>query len=351
MALLGAVICWSSVPLFLKHFAASLDAWTVNGVRYGLAALVMLPAVLARPHASTPGRNIWLDALVPAAVNTLGQIGWSLSPYYIDAGLMGFGIRSCFFFALIGGMWLLPEERYLARSRLFWLGSIVCVWGILGLFWGSLRQAGASPLGLAILLATAMVWGFYGVTVRKFMRGYSPQRGFGVICLYTAAVLVLLLLFLGRFRALPSVGLREHALLAASAVVGIVAAHVMMYFVIARLGPVIESGGEFAMPFLTFCGAALLFGERLTWLQWLGGAGVVLGGVLLVLSHRPAAPDGARRSLSRRTGSRNDATTKQTPAATNTARSPSVEATTPPSRGAQTHPSARTVETHPKMKP
>jgi len=28
-----SVLCFSSVPLFLKHFTGFLDAWTVNGIR------------------------------------------------------------------------------------------------------------------------------------------------------------------------------------------------------------------------------------------------------------------------------------------------------------------------------
>ena len=108
-ALCGAMLCWSSVPLFLKYFTHSLDAWTVNGIRYSFAALLLLPAVFSHRRKHLPGRIIWKDALIPTLINTLGQVGWALAPYFLAASVMGFGIRSAFFFTLLGSLWFLPE--------------------------------------------------------------------------------------------------------------------------------------------------------------------------------------------------------------------------------------------------
>jgi drug/metabolite transporter (DMT)-like permease len=288
LALLGAILFWSSVPLFLKYFTTRLDAWTVNGVRYGFAALLLLPAVFGYDESEMPGRNIWKDALIPSLVNVLGQVGWALAPYYIDASLMGFGIRSAFFFTLLTSLWLLPEERYLVRSPMFWGGAGLCVAGLCALFASSLIGARASPTGLIILFSTALIWGYYGVSVRKHMHGYSPHHSFGVICLYTAAVLVVLMALFGHGRAVLHMGGFPFTLLLVSALLGIAVAHILMYHVISRLGPLIESSGEFMTPFLTFTGAALLFGERLSFWQWIGGLGVICGSLLMVRTHRGA---------------------------------------------------------------
>ncbi len=284
--LFGAVVFWSSVPLFLKHFTGTLDAWTVNGVRYGVAAVLLLPAcIAARGRRGVSGRPIWRDALVPAAVNTLGQVGWALAPYHIDASFMGFGIRSAFFFTLLGSLWLLPEERGLVRAPTFWAGTAVCVAGLGLLFAGSLRGR-VSPLGSAILLGTAMVWGFYSVNVRRFMRGYAAHHSFGVICCYTAVALAVLALLFGRTSDLRAATPGTLALLVLSAICGIASAHVAMYYSLERLGPLLVAGGEFVTPFLTFAGAALLFGERLSPGQWLGGCAVVAGSVVLLRTRR-----------------------------------------------------------------
>ena len=287
LALAVSTLSWSSIPLFLKYFTAYLDAWTVNGVRYGLAALLLLPALRHRRNRQTPVAPLWKAALVPALINTVGQVGWALIPYFVTASVMGFGIRASFFFTLAGSLLLLPEERYLFRSRAFWCGSAVCISGVTGLFWGSLRQSMASPSGLLLLLLASGVWGFYGVSVRRFMRGHAPHRAFAAISLYTAILVCILMLGFGRFAALGTLSPGLFSMLFISAILGITVAHVLMIYVLNHLGAVVEAGGEMVTPFLTFCGASIIFGERLSPLQWAGGLGVVLGCALMILAHKP----------------------------------------------------------------
>jgi len=286
LALTGAIVSWSSIPLFLKYFTGYLDAWTVNGIRYGLAALMLLPVLRPQRARQTPGTSLWKAALVPALINTAGQVGWGLIPYFVSASVMGFGIRASFFFTLAGSLLLLPEERYLFRSRAFWCGSAVCIAGVSSLFWGSLRQSTASLPGLLLLLLASGVWGFYGVSVRRFMRGHPPHRAFAAICLYTATLVCILMFAVGRFAALGTLSPGLFSMLFVSAVLGIAVAHVLMIYVLNRLGAVVEAGAEMATPFLTFCGASLIFGERLSPLQWAGGLGVVLGCALMILAHK-----------------------------------------------------------------
>ena len=76
-------------------------------------------------------------------------------------------------------------------------------------------------------------------------------------------------------------------LLALSAVLGIAFAHVLMYYVLHHLGAIVMSGAEMLTPFLTFWGAALIFGERLSMLQWAGGLGLISGCVLMIGAHKP----------------------------------------------------------------
>jgi drug/metabolite transporter (DMT)-like permease len=285
-ALLVAILSWSSVPLFLKYFTVSLDAWTVNGIRYGIAALLLLPALRAFP-ATLDRRDFWRKALVPALINSLGQIGWALIPYYVTASVMGFGIRTCFLFTIVGSLWLLPEERYLLGSFPFWAGSTLCVAGVSALFWDSLHQASASVPGLLILLGSAAFWGFYSISVQKCMRGYPPHCSFAAISLYTAGIVIILMLFFGRISRLEGLAPRSLGVLALSAVLGIAVAHVLMYYVLDHLGAIVVSGAEMLTPFLTFWGAALIFGERLSMLQWAGGLGLISGCVLMVVAHRP----------------------------------------------------------------
>jgi drug/metabolite transporter (DMT)-like permease len=286
LALVAAVLSWGSIPLFLKHFTAYLDAWTVNGVRYIIGALLLLPALRGVTRAG-PGRpSLWRSALIPSLVNSVSQAGFALIPYFATASLMGFGMRASFLFTLAGSLWLLPEERRLFSSRLFWVGGTLCLIGICALFWGSMRQAAASVPGLLLLFGDAAAWGFYGVTGRKYMRGHPPHRSFAVISLYTAGILAVLMLIFGRVSALVEQEPRTLGLIVLSAAIGISLGHVLMYYVLGHLGAIIEGGAEMATPFLTFVGAALIFGERLSALQWAGGLGVISGCALMISAHR-----------------------------------------------------------------
>jgi len=285
LALVAAVLSWGSIPLFLKHFATSMDAWTVNGARYIVGALLLVPALRGTSRSGPEGMSLWRRALVPSLVNSVSQAGFALIPYFATASVMGFGMRTSFLFTIAGSLWLLPEERRLLFSRLFWIGTILCLAGICALFWGSMRQAISVP-GLLLLFGDASAWGFYGVTVRKYMRGYPPHRSFAAISLYTAGVLTVLMLLFGRASALAEQEPGTLGLVVLSAAIGISLGHVLMYYVLGHLGAIIEGGAEMVTPFVTFLGAALLFRERLSALQWAGGLGVIAGCAFLISAHK-----------------------------------------------------------------
>jgi drug/metabolite transporter (DMT)-like permease len=272
--------------LFLKHFTFYLDAWTVNGVRYLIASIFLVPTLFMNSRQNPLQPSIWRSALVPALVNSVSQITFALIPYYVSASVMGFGIRFSFLFTIAGSLWLLPGERTLVRSRFFWPSVVLSLFGIIALFWGSLFQQSASMKGLLILLAETAAWGFYGVTVRKYMAPYPPHRSFAAIGLYTAAILISLMLVLGRFQDLFRQTPETLALLIISALLGITMTHVLMYYVLNHLGAIIESAAEIVVPFLTFLGTVLLFHDRLDSLQWLGGLGVIAGCAFMLMARR-----------------------------------------------------------------
>lgn len=63
---------WSSVLLFLKYLTGFIDAWTANGWRYGLSALLWLPVLIVGGRQGTLPEGIWRRALMPAAFNCIG---------------------------------------------------------------------------------------------------------------------------------------------------------------------------------------------------------------------------------------------------------------------------------------
>ena len=304
--LVAAMVFFGCVPVFLRFFVAGerLDPWAVNAARYAVAALFWLPVVLvlARRQKSDagarPGRSVWRDALVPTAANLVGQVTYGLSPAYASAPTMGFLLRLSFPFAILFGVLFIVEERRLARTPLFLAGAGVCLAGVATMFIEGLAAEGSVSLtGLVILVVSAMGWGAYAVSLRKCMAGYPARLGFGVICLYTAGVLLVLAILFGRPASLGHASGGVWAALGGSALLGIAFGHMLYYRGIHRLGPVVTSGLMLAQPLVTYAGAALVLGESLTWMQGMGGLGVVAGGAILLAAEarighaaRQAAP-------------------------------------------------------------
>ncbi len=298
ICLAGAILGFSSVPLFIKHFSASLDAWTVNAVRYSTASVILAPVALviyARNRESS--RGIWLAALVPTVPNLIGQIGWALTPYYNDASVIAFVIRSSFLFTILFGLAFLPSERALARVPAFWLGAAICGCGIIVMYAATLfTQQGSSLFGIGLIVATAMMWGMYGVSVRMFLRGYPGRLGFGVVAVYTTFGLLIAAcvraVIVSEPSGLATLSMPDWFLLLLSGLIGIAISHVLVYKAIHILGPITASGVQLVSPFLTAMGAALILHEKMGSLQWLGGVLLIAGLLTLVLARSRAVLGG-----------------------------------------------------------
>ena len=288
----AAILCFSGVPVVLRHLTEYLDSWTVNAVRYSTAALFWLPYVLLRGWRANPdgrqpaARSIWVAALLPTVFNLAGQIGWAMCPYYAEASTIGFAVRISFLFTVLFGILMLPSERALARSPLFALGAAVSVGGIVVMYFQKLSTngwgVGTGAIGMAIVLGTTACWGAYAVSVRRCLRGYPLRLAFGVVSVYTAACLVALMLLFGDYGRLGGLVGREWALMICSGLLAIGFGHVLLYRGIQVIGPLITSGMGMLHPFFVYLAAAVFLGERLTGKEWVGGITIVAGGLILI---------------------------------------------------------------------
>jgi drug/metabolite transporter (DMT)-like permease len=290
-AALGAVLCYGVTPVFLRHFIHDLDAWTVNGVRYTIGALFWLPFVVAllrdkeSDSQARPRRGVWRDALIPSVINLFAQASWAITPYYLEAGVIGFVYKLHFLFTIVFGFILIREERPVVRDPWFIAGALVCFGGVAAMFLQNVRLQGAqSAIGMTILIGSTILFGAYAVMVRRCMAGYPARLSFGVISLYTASGLLALMFVLGDYTALRNVELPMLALVGISAITGIAFAHVLYYRAIQGMGAIVSTGLLMATPFVTLFGATLFLSERLSVLQAIGGLLVVIGGVMLVVA-------------------------------------------------------------------
>lgn len=281
----GTLLGWSSVLLFLKHLTPFIDGWTANGWRYGLSALMWLPVLLGVGFRGTLPPSIWWRAIAPSIVNCIGQACFALAPYYIGPGLTGFLLRASLLASVCGALLLFADERPLIRSRLFWGGMVMVVLGSSGtVLLGAAPVQGATAVGVALGLAAGLFFGLYGVSVRYWMRGISPMVSFSAISLYTAIGMVGLMIANGEAYGLKALDLSgfNWFMLVTSAVLGIALGHVFYYAAIARLGVAVASATIQLAPFIGGVGAMLFFNEVLTVGQWLSG-GLLLGGAWVLL--------------------------------------------------------------------
>ena len=282
---------WSSVPLFLKYFAVmKIDAWTVNGWRYAVAALMWAPLLLVATQSGQTPRAVWRLAIVPSLINCAGQVCFALAPYRIDAGWLAFLIRFQIIFVAFGAYMLFPGERRTIRSPLFWGGVLVVLAGsVATVFLGTNVPRGAAAAGVILALASGALFGCYAVAVRYYMNRIGSVISFAVISLYTAVGMIALMLWLGTAHgAMPLLRMSgaDLLLLVLSAVVGISLGHVCYYASIARLGVSIAAGVTLLAPFLTAIGSNVLYHERLTAGQWLGGVASTIGAVMILATQR-----------------------------------------------------------------
>ncbi len=288
LSLLASLLCWATVPLFLRSFIHEIDGWTANGVRYPLSALIWLGPLLYF-HRQGYVKRVYLKwALLPSAINIAGQSLWAWSPYYLEPAMMTFLVRISSLSAILGSLLLFRDEARLFRSAFFWAGLGACLVGFLGLtFLGKEIPHGSTITGIILITICGVFWGYYGVTVRWAMEGVHVLISFPIICVYTSIGTFVLMLMFGEPSRLLDMHAHRLLLLALSAVIGIAVAHIFFYKAIERLGVSISTGCQLLSPFVTAMGSYYIFREILTLGQWSSGTILLAGcGLLLYAQQR-----------------------------------------------------------------
>lgn len=289
LALVAALACWAVLPLLLEYLTADLDPWTVNGMRYVFSAAFWLPLVLRDAHRLPPSgpssRRALLLASLPVAAALVGsQLCYGATPYFTDATHMNFGCRLSIPFATLFGFWLLPSERPLAKTPLFWLGLLASAAGFLLLFGRTWTPGTATAPALLLMLGYSLFWGLYVVLVRRRLTPWRAHLSYGVVSLLVCAVMLVLMFVLGNPATLLHLPFRLWLILFFGAMLGLAWSHVLYYRALRVTGPIAGESGMLLLPFLTAHLAHLFLGETLLPGQWLSGLLLLLGCTLLLLS-------------------------------------------------------------------
>lgn len=288
---------WTSIPLFLKHFASMIDPWTANGWRYGFSALLWVPVLIIGSARRTLPPGLWRAALVPSLFNAAAQVCFAIAPYMVGPGLMTFSMRLQIVFLTTGAALFFPAERRIIKSPGFIAGiSMVLIGTCITLLLKPDGLGGGTAKGIALAITAGFLYAAYGLSVRHFMHGMKPFPAFAAVSQYTALVIVILMFIwgdkqsptdlVGGMHALDLSAL-QFGLLLLSSVIGIGLGHTMYFASIARLGLAVSSGVVQLQPITVSVCSYFLFGELLTPGQWAGGLVAIAGaGIMLFAQHR-----------------------------------------------------------------
>ena len=281
--LLGNILCWAAVPVLLRYLTHSVDAWTANGFRYPMAAVLYWPVLVIAWRSGHLNRQVIGRCIVPSFLALGGQVFWALAPYYLPAGAIGFLMRFSLVFALVGAVLVFPDEMKLLTLPSFYIGLVLCVIGFIVMAISKVQfDADVTLLGIGIMLLCSVFFGFYGISIRYFLRGIHPLVGFGIVSHAVSIGTLAAMFMVGHYEDLAVVTGRDWLVLIGSSVLGIALGHYFLYSAVARLGAAISSAAQTLIPFLTVLLASRFLGESMSSLEWIAGITMVAGAAALL---------------------------------------------------------------------
>lgn len=304
-ALLGGMLCWGITPVLLRGLTPFIDAWTANGLRYPLAAILYWPLLWKLYRSGELTSSLVKCCLVPALLSAGGQIFWALAHYELQASEIGFFVRTSTAWAILGSMYLFADERHLLTQPRFYAGLAIIVAGFLlmslipeksastmapTVIDGSLRN-GNYTLGVVYALLSSSFFGLYLASIRWFIPNVHPMRAFSIVAQMVSVVMLCLMMILGDPTSIYRQTAFSWSLLIGSSIMGISIGHVLAYTAVQRLGAAITSSCQSVLPFITAAAAGITLSETLLRQQWMGGVTMIVGaGLLLSIRHQISQP-------------------------------------------------------------
>jgi drug/metabolite transporter (DMT)-like permease len=287
LASIAALICWTTGPVFIKLLSGYVDVWTQNMLRYAVACVFWLPYLLLSVRKNRVPKRLWLWAILPAAANTVMQCLWAGSFYYLNPAFMILLAQSSLIWIAGFSILFFAQERPLAKSRLFWLGTTLSVAGVVAVLLFKEGFAATRTLtGICMALAAAFMWGLYTICAKIAFRNTDSRSSFSVVSIYTLLGLSVLAFAFGRPQHTAQITIRPWVYIVVSGLLSIAFSHVLYYFAIKRIGATIPSLVLLVQPFIIFAISKIVFDESLSVFQLIFGLILLVGSALAILAQR-----------------------------------------------------------------
>lgn len=278
---------FGAMAIFGRYaYAAGVDVLGLLIVRFAIGG-VILAAIARRRRVAWP-RGRRLAPLV--AMGALGYVGQSFCYFsalqHAQASLVALLLYLYPAFVTLLAAWCLGERLTRAKA----VALVLCVAGSALMVGGGHGE----PLGIALALAAAVIYSLYIVGGTKATRGVDPLATTAIICLSATATLVAIAVVrTAAFGAPPRwpATAGGWASMLAIALVSTVAAMLAFFAGLERLGAARTSMLSTLEPVVTVALAALLFGEALSPLQWVGGLAILAAVLALVRAGGAAVDD------------------------------------------------------------
>ncbi|RKP44930.1 DMT family transporter [Trinickia fusca] len=257
-------------------YAGGTDVLGLLTLRFLICGVVLSVVAKQRGVAWPRGRALWPIV----AMGGVGYVGQSLCYFvalqHAQASLVALLLYLYPAFVTLLAAWWLGERLTQVKAA----ALVLCLAGSALMVGGGRGE----PLGIALGLAAAVVYSIYIVVGARVTRGIDPLATTAVVCLAAAAVFCTVSLVRTLAGAPPHLPQTAGAWMAmlAIALVSTVTAMLAFFAGLTRLGAARTSMLSTLEPVVTVTLASLLLGERLSPLQWLGGASILAAVLWLV---------------------------------------------------------------------
>lgn len=289
LAALAVVLVWAETFVSSKILiGAGLRPADIFSVRFALAYLLMIPFA---------GRRLLCESVKDELLMALlGITGGSLyflmeNSALVYAGASDVSIIVCgapLVTALLISIFY-REERL---TPLQVLGSVIAMIGVALVVLNGNLVLKFSPLGDILAFGAALTWGFYSLLMRKVEGRYDVRFTTRKVFFY-GLITILPWYAVNGLPELDAAVLAKPAVWGNLLYLGTIASFVCFLtwnWCLGRLGTVLTTNIIYFQPFFTMMVAALILGERITWMAILGTV-ILTGGMILASRNGSRARD------------------------------------------------------------
>jgi drug/metabolite transporter (DMT)-like permease len=278
--------------LAIRYLKDSYSALFQTASRY-LVSLVVLWAfnLAGRGRSGAPAElkamiRLWPRLLLVALANYAFQVSFTYGFYLLYPGVGTLIHQSSVLFSVTLAAALFADERAMLRTAGFMVGLAAAIAGVVLTIVGG-RRFGTLEFGLGVLLmlGSAACWALLGALIRKWLGRVSPAFAVSTILTMVTPLFFITLAATEGGVHLPAAPPGAWVVLVLSGLVGVGLGHSLYYRCMPVLGLAVSSSLSLLIPLLVVVASRLVFGERLTPLQLIGGV-TLLGGSYLVIRSR-----------------------------------------------------------------